>query len=69
MDKNEENNLGKNNNESEDTIFDLIIKIMILLYGFNKEMKEKMKRKIKKSEKYFLINSEWIKKFKSNYTG
>ena len=67
MDKNDENNLGKNKDESEDTIFDLIIKIMILLYGFNKEIKEKMKGKIKKSEKYFLINSEWIKQFKNNY--
>ena len=65
----EEKDLDKNNNnnENENSSFDLVLKIIILLYGFNKELKDKMKGKLKKSEKYFLINSEWIKQFKNNY--
>jgi len=67
MDNEKEEDLVKNNNDNENSSFDLVIKIMILLYGLNKEIKNKMKKKLKKPEKYFLINSEWIRQFKNNY--
>ena len=65
--KDEEKIVIQSNNESKNSNFELVIKIMILLYGFCKEIKDKMKRKIKKPEKYYLINSDWIKQFKSKY--
>ena len=54
MDNEKEEDLVKNNNDNENSSFDLVIKIMILLYGLNKEIKNKMTKKIKKTRKIFL---------------
>ena len=56
-----------NDGNNDNLIYDSILKVIILLFGLNKEIKDKMNSKIKKMEKYYLINSEWMKQFKNKF--
>ena len=67
------NNQRKNDNliiDNKKKIPDFIFETIILLYGLNEDIKNKVKEKIKDPEKYYLINYEWIEKFKEcfNYS-
>ena len=62
------NNLRKNYSNSnlfnKSDIPDFIFETLILLYELHEDIKNKIKKKIKNPEKYYLINYGWIEKFK-----
>ena len=60
------NNLN-NNVKIESDISDNIIELMILMSGLEKDIKNKISNKDKKIEKFYLINFDWMKKFKQVY--
>ena len=72
--KQKETNIINNNNINENNIAqkksdipDYILETLILIFGLNKEIKQKIKNKIKNSENYYLINFEWMKQYKEYF--
>ena len=62
------NNINDNNiAQKKSDIPDDILETLILIYGLNKDIKQKIKNKIKNSESYYLINFEWMKQFKEYF--
>ena len=72
--KQKETNIINNNNINDNNIAqkksdipDYILESLILIYGLNKDIKQKIKNKKKNSESYYLINFEWIKQVKEYF--
>jgi len=62
------NNINDNNiAQKKSDIPDYILETLILIYGLNKEIKQKIINKLKNSECYYLINFEWMKQFKEYF--
>ena len=61
---------NKNDNNAKNGIENCILKILILYYGLNKDINNKRMKEIKESEKFYLINYEFIKQLKKcfNYS-
>ena len=66
--RNKDGDNYNNDEEIKSPIPDCIYETMILLYGLEKEIKNKIKNKIKDIDKYYLINFEWMKQFKEYFS-